>query len=394
MAKLQITGTGILRKNRLATSRNVVNQGGARSSKTYSLCQLFIERFFSKTNWTGSIVRKTFPALKGSVMRDFFEILREAGVYKEDWHNKTDSIYYNKQRNNLIEFFGMDQPQKVRGRKRIDCWANEANELTAEDFKQLNLRTEGQMFFDFNPSDLYHWIYDDIIPRADSTVIKSTYQDNPFLPDEIVREIEYLKESDPNAWLIYGKGEIGQPEHLIYTNWQVTEVWPTRFDHVIHGIDFGFTNPNVLLEIGETDGNYWIRELIYETRLTNAEFIDRAKELINKSATIYADSAEPDKIREWNDAGFHVKPADKDVKNGIDFCKRGKTFLHAGSVNLIKEHKAYAWQRDRDDKVIDGKPVKFNDHAMDAKRYGIYTHFRKHRPNITNDLIHIAADIY
>jgi phage terminase large subunit len=147
-----------------------------------------------------SIVRKSLPSLKATAMHDFFSILRETGLYDEKFHNKSENIYHL--HGNAIEFFGLDQPQKVRSRRRKKLWLNEANEFTLEDWRQLTLRTDDEIYFDFNPSDQFHWIYDHVLNRADCELIVSTYLDNPFLPREIVKEIESYKDIDENYYKI------------------------------------------------------------------------------------------------------------------------------------------------------------------------------------------------
>jgi phage terminase large subunit len=137
-----------------------------------------------------AIIRKTYPSLKSTVLRDFIEILLGQEWYDEANHNKTDQIY--DLFGNRVEFFSLDQPQKVRGRKRDVLYCNEANELTLEDWRQLTMRTTWKVLIDYNPSEPFHWIYKEVIPRDDCTFFKTTYLDNPHLPQEIIDEIERL----------------------------------------------------------------------------------------------------------------------------------------------------------------------------------------------------------
>ena len=185
--KLGLEGTIVLQKNLDAYKkgyRYIVNQGGARSSKTISLCQLFINLAFNEwRDYRITIMRKTFPALRESVMYDFFSLLRKYGLYSESLHDKTNNYYYLK--SNRFSFAAIDDPQKVRGREHDISWLNEANEAEHEDFKQVNMRTIDRVFLDYNPSDEYHWIYSDVIenPKRQGKVcfIHSTYMDNPYL---------------------------------------------------------------------------------------------------------------------------------------------------------------------------------------------------------------------
>ena len=182
----------VFERNYDARTKVVVNQGSSRSGKTYSILQLLIlVKAFEQKDAIFTIVRKTLPSLKASAMRDFFEILKSEGLYDERYHNKTESTYTLN--GNLIEFVSLDQPQKKRGAKRTYLFINEANELSLEDWVQLSIRTEKQIFLDYNPSMEEHWIYDVVLPRPDCTFIQSTYLDNKeFLPEEVVKEIVFF----------------------------------------------------------------------------------------------------------------------------------------------------------------------------------------------------------
>jgi len=369
--EIKIKATDVFRQNRKEydkKTRIVVNQGGRGSSKTWSIAQLFLLILFEEENVLLTVCRKTLPALRATAMRDFFEIMKDKGIYQEENHNKSDLIY--RYGNNEIEFISVDQPQKVRGRKRQYLWMNEANEFAFEDFRQLNIRTERQLYMDFNPSDEFHWIYDEILPRDDSVLLRSTYLDNPFLDKQIVKEIEYLKNTDQNYWRIYGLGKRGVSETTIYTHWEFADKMPDSPDDITYGLDFGYNNPTALIEYADRDQNIYWREMLYESHLTNTALIKRMKKLgIDKNKVIYADPSEPDRIEEIGLAGYNIQPAETSVKNGIDMIKGRKLYITKDSVNLLKEIKSYCW-KEKDGKSLD-EPVKDNDHLMDAGRYAV-----------------------
>jgi phage terminase large subunit len=373
---LNLNGTSVFEKNYSEYTKNtrlIVNQGGRGSSKTWSIAQLFLLMLVSQKNILLTVARKTLPALKATAMRDFLEIMKQEGLYREENHNKSDHTY--KYRNNEIEFISIDQPQKVRGRKRHYLWLNEANEFAFEDFRQLNMRTEKQIYMDFNPSDEYHWIYDHVLTRDDAVLIKSTYLDNPFLDTSIVKEIERLRALDPNYWRIYGLGERGISEMKIYSHWQYCDKLPNNPDEIIYGLDFGYNNATALVKVVIRDQNIFTQELIYKSYLTNAQLIEEIKIHIKGSDIIYADCAEPQRIEEIRKAGFNIKPADKEVEKGIDAIKTRNWYITKDSVNTLKEVKSYSW-KEKDGKALD-EPVKVNDHLMDAIRYAVHTHFLK-----------------
>ena len=359
--------------------RITVEQGGTRSGKTYNIL-LWIIFYYTRNNKgkTITICRKTFPSLRASVMRDFFEILRGYDLYREDFHNKSSSEYYLN--GNLIEFISIDQPDKIRGRKRNLLYINEANELFFEDWQQLIFRTDGKIILDYNPSDSFHWIYDKVIPRDDAEFFQTTYLDNPFLDEAIRQEITRLKDTDEDYWRIYGLGERGTSRATIF-QFHIAE--EAKGKVIAMGMDFGFTNdPTALVRVTEEDGNLYIEELLYHTNLTNRDISDKFQELgLTRYDEIWADSAEPKSIEELHRMGWNVKPTAKgndSIMAGIDILKRYKIFVTKNSKNLIKEFQNYKWQEDKNGNLLN-RPVDNFNHGIDATRYATFN--RMSRPN-------------
>lgn len=365
--------TPVFEKNYESTAKIVVNQGGTRSSKTYSICQLFFLLGQVENGIQLEIMRKTMPALRGTVLKDFIEIISVNDYWDNIEYNRTDHTFHFKESGSVVQFNSLDNPQKKRGAKRKYLYLNEANEFTYEDWMQLLLRTEGRIWLDYNPSDEYHWIYDHVLTRADAELIASTYLDNPFLSKELIQEIERLKETDLNYWRVYGLGERGISEAVIYPTWHIYREG-IDFEDKVYGLDFGFNNPSSLVEVGIKDQDVYWKELIYEPGLTNTDLMGRLETLIDKKAEIFADAAEPQRIEEIRRKGFNIKPANKSVKDGIDCVKAHKLHIHYESYNLQKEIKSYKYKQDANGRILE-EPVKFNDHAVDAGRYGTYNYF-------------------
>jgi len=364
----KINTTNVFHKAYRSETRITCLQGGTRSSKTYSLCQLFIVKCLEETGKVFTICRKTLPALKGTAYRDVLNILKELELYREDNHNKSELSY--SLNGNLIEFISVDQPQKIRGRKRDYLWLNEANEFTYEDWQQLILRTTDKIYLDYNPSDPYSWIYDKVVVRDDCTFIKSTYKANPFLDEDTIAEIERLKELDPDYWQVYGLGEIGSVQTMIFRNFNLVDDVQGRL--IGYGLDFGFTNsPSALVAVYQSDDNLYIKEMLYEKRLTNRDLANKLKEFrIDRQSEIIGDSAEPKSIEEIYRQGFNIKPAKKGagIHLGIDIMRRYKLNITKDSLNAIKEFRGYKWATDKNGDVLN-TPVKVNDHLIDATRY-------------------------
>ena len=329
-----------------STDRIVVEQGGTRSGKTYNILIWIVSYCLRNTGKTITICRKTYPALRASAMRDFIEILTRLELISDKmWNKSTSELKIN---GNLIEFIGLDQPQKIRGRKRDLVFCNEANELSKEDFFQLNIRTMERVIMDYNPSDEYHWIYDDVLTRDDCKFHKTTYLDNPFLTDAEVAEIERLKETDPFYWIVYGLGERGANPLQIFRANEVRDI-PEKATLIGYGMDFGFTNSPTALTACYMDGdNLYFDELIYQTNLTNSEIHDLMKQKnIDRSVQIIADSAEPKSIEELHRRGWNIHPSEKgtgSINIGIDLMKRYILNVTYPSTNVIKEFRNYKWQ--------------------------------------------------
>jgi phage terminase large subunit len=347
--------------------RIIVNQGGTRSGKTYTMTQLLIALAL-KDKCSISITSVAFPHLRRGAMRDWRTIMENSGLYDQNHHVRTEQVY-NYPNGSYIEFFSSDNNLKVRGPGRDILFFNEANLTDFDTFTQLMLRTRKAIFIDFNPADEFHWIYDNILTRPDCAFIKSTYLDNPFLPHEQVKEIENLKNVDSNFWRIYGEGERGHSEGVIYTHWQPYS--ETRAGNTVFGLDFGYNNPTALTKVTEHDQNLYWKEEIYQSHLTNSDLIPMIKQIVKPNESVYCDTAEPNRIEELRRAGIKALPANKDVKLGIDFVKSRKLFIHSGSVNLLKEIKSYKYM-DQGKRLGNEPevPLKLNDHAMDAGRYG------------------------
>ena len=366
--EVAIQASRVFEDNYNATSRFVVNVGGTRSTKTYSILQVLITKALQETLLI-SIVRKSLPSLKLSVLRDFIEILETMGLYDSDQHNKTDNTIMVG--NSIIEFFSIDDAQKRRGTKRDILYINEANELTAEDFFQLQVRTTKQVFLDFNPSEVF-WAVDEIMPREDCTTIHSTFLDNPFLPIEQVEEIKRLKNTDPDYWAVYGLGEFGSGRKLVY-HYNVVDEIPKPAKLIAVGLDWGFSNdPTAIVEVWQFIDELYFRELVYKTGLTNTDIHFQLQSLgIDRSIEIIADSADPKSIEELYRLKYNIKPAQKgpdSVLKGIDVLKRYKLNVLKTSVNITKELQNYKWVTDKNGNTLN-QPVDNFNHGMDAIRY-------------------------
>lgn len=380
---MQTLQTNVVFKHlQTSNARIIVEQGGTRSGKTYNILMwLIFDYCHNNKKKIVSIVRKSFPALRGTVMRDFFEILANVGLYSEDYHNKSVNEY--RLLGNTIEFLSVDDPQKVRGRKRDVLFVNEANELTLEDYRQLMMRTTSKIILDYNPSEEFHWIYDHVLIRDDCEFFRTTYLDNPFLEESLIGEIEKLKNIDENYWNVYGLGNRGQSRSLVFSFIEVDTIPPTA-KFMSYGMDFGYSNdPTSLIAMYLDNENLYFDELIYQTGMTNSDLGNMLKSLdIDRRDVIWGDSAEPKTIAELHRFGFNVKGTAKgadSINVGIDMMRRYTICLTKRSLNMIKEMRNYKYIEDKDGKLTN-KPIDAFNHAIDSCRYAIYNTLS--RPNV------------
>ena len=379
--EIEIKHTSVFTKNLEAYNNNIrfiANQGGTRSSKTYSIIQMLVFLCLTTPKLSVSIVRSSLPLIRGSVMRDFIDILTDLDLYSEDNHNKTSHIY-DFSNGSSVEFFATESSQKLRGRKRDIAYCNEANEMTHEQFIQLNMRTSKCIILDYNPSDNESWLYD-LIERDNSILIKSTYLDNLFLPEVQIKEIENLINVDDNYYKIYVLGERPIAQSRIYSHFQSYE------NHiegdVCYGLDMGFNDPMVLIKCTISDKCYYFEEIIYKQFLTTSDLVQLMSSLnIEKNKIIYCDHR-PEVVEELRRHGYNIKNAVKDIEEGIIKVKSVQVFLHRDSINTWKEVKMYSWKT-KNDIVLDD-PIDLHNHAMDCIRYVIYSRDKAgYNPHLT-----------
>lgn len=371
-----------------AGKRVIVNKGGTRSSKTYSILQLlYMIADLSPDPLVISVVSETMPHLKKGCIRDFQHILMQEELWSDKQWNATDKIY--KINRSFIEFFSADQPAKVHGPARDILFVNECINISFETYRQLAIRTRHTIFLDYNPCHEF-WVDEHVLSRDESLLISSTYKDNDFLTEAQIGEIE-SNSDDTEWWKTYGLGETGSREGLIVRNWDIVGQMPDTWSKRWIGIDFGFTNdPTAIVDIRLTGGELWIDELLYATRYDNmmiAAFLHEAG--IPRITPIIADSAEPKSIREIRSAGWQVEGADKgkdSIDLGLSLLNRYTKHVTARSLNIIREYRNYRWQTDDNGRPVN-RPVDKYNHTIDAQRYVVFTKLYERKTSLDYSII-------
>jgi phage terminase large subunit len=352
-------------------------QGGTSSSKTFSIIPLLIAYAGKYPNKEISVVAETIPQIRRGALKDFLKIMDWTNLYRDNEFNKS-TLKYTFPNKSYIEFFSADQPNKLRGARRDVLFINEANNVNFEAYHQLAIRTKNFIYLDFNPSSEF-WVHTELSNDKDSDLIILTYKDNEALDEALVKEIEKAKEKAEtssywaNWWKVYGLGQIGSLEGVVFDNWKQVDSIPNDAKLLGYSMDFGFTNdPTTLMAIYKMDNELYIDELLYRTNMTNNDIGNFMKSInIVRPYDIVADSAEPKSIEELRRQGFNIQPASKgadSIKIGIDILKRYQMNITKQSTNTIKELRAYQWEKDRDGKLT-GKPINHSNHAIDAIRY-------------------------
>jgi len=350
----------------LLESKSRVTQhiGGTRSGKSYGILQFLIVRGLESTQ-TITIVRKTIPSLKRTLIKDFKDILTGLDLWNEDAFNISDRVYTLG--SSTIQFVNSDDPEKLRGLKSDILFIDEASEIDEESYFQLSIRTTGKIILAYNPTiSPYHWLRQ----MNDCEKYVTTYKDNPYLPKEMVEAIEELKEKNPKYWKIYGQGEFAANDKAVF-EFELVDDFDADF--IAFGIDFGFSSdPCAMVAVYRKDTNIYLEEVFYEKGMVTNDIVKKLQQNnIDKSYEIWADSADPRLIEEIYRNGFNIKPVKKgadSINFGISVMKNHKIHILKSSQNIINEMYAYEYITDKYGYVTD-KPQGGLDHAIDAARY-------------------------
>lgn len=343
--------------------------GGTGASKTISILLWLIDYAQTHKNKIISVVSESFPHLKRGVIRDFLSIMQGHNYWKDDRWNKTDYIYLF-ETGSKIEFFSADQPGKVRGPRRDILFINEANNISYDVYTQLEVRTKGIIWLDWNPVVEFWW-YTEVVPHTNADFVKLTYKDNEALDKSIVTAIEQRK-YNKNWWRIYGEGELGIAEGRIYSDWQVIDEIPHEARLERYGLDFGYSNdPTAIVAVYKYNNGFILDEITYLKGLSNKQIADIF--LNAPKALIIADSAEPKSIDEIISYDLSVMPSVKgqgSVLQNIQYVQQQRISVTKRSINLLKEYRNFLWLTDKEGKIIN-EPDPLFKHAMDAVAYAI-----------------------
>lgn len=389
MQTSQIEITRVFEKNYHNPSPIIVNVGGVRSSKSYSIGQCINAYALEYPGLAIGICRKVASTLTGSVVRPFIKVAQTFDAWQDANFNKSERYYIYDQgdgnpNKSTIQFFGLDDIEKIKSTEFNLIWMEEATGFSYEDYSFLQTRLSApkpdgwetnQIILSLNPSDARGWIKSELLPQKGVCLVESTYKDNPFLSQEYVRNILAMEHTNPRMYKMLVLNQWGISEGRVFDNWQLfdDETMPKSFDQVIYGLDFGWNHATALIECSFKDNEVYLREVIYKNHINNGELIalmDAAH--VNKDLAMIADSAEPDRIDEIFAKGYQCVEGIKkiEVVKTINILQNYKIYIHKDSKNLQSEFNDYEWKKNLAGQYLDKlEPDKQHDDGIAAVRY-------------------------
>lgn len=376
-----------------------------------AICQRLCYQFLTQEDMVFAVVRATMPALTRSVYLgdpSIYKTLSEWGVPVDKWLNKTEATLRNPENGSVMYFIGLDDPEKIKSMNLNYIFIEEATEINADKWAQLNSRLrrhnkygKNQMYIAYNPISYYNWVVQmfvvnpDPLIKDDTVVHFSNFSQNPYVSIDNMRSMFSRAMHDESYYRTYIIGKPGMPLGLIYPNFVFTasSTWPKEVWDVkpYYGIDWGYIDPMVLTECRDYDDKIYVRCLFYKTKVNTKDFIKFMEDSkISKTANIYYDSADAERGSLLMQAGFTAFKARKNINAGISFVKGFEVIVDSQGEfgqSAMDEIKAYTWETDPDDssKFIE-KPVGGYDHFADSCRYAIVTEHAYNRNFATASL--------
>jgi phage terminase large subunit len=379
--------TTALRKMLAMTARKKVVQGATSSGKTYGIIPILYDKCLATPRIKVTVVAETLPAVKEGCVDIFKNFMMEEGRWNDAQWNATDLIYKSSNGSRL-QFKSFDSVGKAKSAgKREVLFLNEGNHIPYPIADALIIRSQ-EVWIDFN-ADSEFWAHTEILQQPSSEFLKLTYLDNEAIPESTFDDLMYKKskaEDEDNRgcrgywwnwWQVYGLGEIGNLQGVVFSNWTSIKEIPSHAKLIGYGLDYGYRNdPTALTAIYYADNIYYLDELIYKTGLLNKAISDEMTRLgVDRFTSITADSAEMKSNDELLTYGWRVIDAKKgqdSIVYGVSRMQELDIRVTERSLNLINEFRNYTWATDRDGKPTN-KPIDRYNHGIDGVRYHFQT---------------------
>lgn len=287
---------------------------------------------------------------------------------------------------------------RLRGSTVVGAYVDEASLIPENFFKMLLSRLSmkgAKLFATTNPDSPLHWLKRDFLDRSHKLDLKEWHfklSDNPSLESDY---ITHIKNEYVGLWYNrYILGEWVQAEGAVYDFFDrdvhCIDFAPNLAKTYILGVDYGTSNAFSAILVGINSSSYphiWVESEYYwdakkEMRQkTNVEYADDIEKFLEGKyvEAIYIDPSAASFKLELRRKGFeNVYDAENQVVEGIrkvaEYLSAGTLKICQKCINLIQEIEGYCWDPKAQARGED-KPIKINDHAVDALRYAIYTHF-------------------
>ena len=379
-----------------SSKRHLVLYGGAGSGKSKFVAQKVVLDMLSDGRYKWLCVRKTGKSLKNSVFEEIRKVISENELSKLFKLNKTNMTIRCVNGARIITS-GLDDSEKLKSIEGINrIWIEEANEVTEQDYLQLDLRMRGkqnsigkagfQMVLTFNPISELHWLKKKFIDVGieNSYILKTTYKDNPFLDRNYIKTLLELKDQDYQYYKIYCLGEWGSLGNLVFSNWEKQDLSDRMdsFDNIYNAIDWGFSSDPtayVRVHLNKDRKELYILDELYLRERHIDDIAEELKQIGINREIITCDSAEPRSIADLVRKGFNAVGADKgkgSLSHGIKWLQGYKIIVHESCTNMMNELSTYKWREDSDGNKLP-KPLDKNNHLIDALRYALEAEMEK-----------------
>jgi len=363
--------------------RIYVLRGGAGSGKSVAVMQYILSRAITESG-KFLLFRKFNSSSRHSTWSLLNQLIKDEGL--TDICKINSSIFTIKFDKSEIVCMGLDDAEKIKSVAGVKLvWLEESSEFEFEDFLQLNTRLRDnfkdgdlKLILSFNPISHLHWLKTKIWDNKEISCerIFTTYKNNKFLSQEYKNTLEDYKNIDENHYKIYCLGEWGNISGLnVYTKTPVKVTTLPKMNYETwYSCDFGFQHPTTFVEFNKNGDSIYVKLLIYESKLTTNDLINKLNTFTIKNDNIYCDTARPETIQELRVSRYRAVNANKSVMDGISFVKSiwDKLIFVENELysNIERELNLYKFKQDKDE------VVKENDDFLDALRYGLYTHLK------------------
>ena len=379
----------------------IIADGAIRSGKTLSMSlsfALWAMSTFNEQNF--GMCGKTIGSFRRNVLI-WLKLMIKSRGYKVVDHRADNLVVISKGdvENNFYIFGGKDESSQdlIQGITLAGVFFDEVALMPESFVNQATARCsiDGSKFwFNCNPDGPYHWFKCNWIDKRKEKkllYLHFTMDDNLSLSEGI--KARYRSRYTGVFFKRYILGLWCMAEGIIYDMFDtkrhvkpITEIAYKLLDGSRYvSIDYGTQNATAMLLWNKGVDGIWycIREYYYSGReekkqKTDAEYADDLEKWLDgtKIKALIVDPSAASFIAELRKRGYKVIKAKNDVEDGIRLVgtklNLGKIIFSSSCINTIKEFASYVWDEKAAERGED-KPVKENDHAMDAVRYFVYT---------------------